>query len=176
MSRVDEYRKVLRSLPVWDEYLLRESRLPGPRGNLELARAVAEEGDQQLFESLASNDAGEAPTNSPHEFLAFCGVLGFGTLLADGKTEYLERLRVHASDARWRVREAVAMALQRFGARHTDLLLREMMRWSEGSLLERRAAIAALCEPNLLGGGSPRGCRSADPRWGNGVPARNRRP
>jgi hypothetical protein len=42
------------------------------------------------------------------------------------------------------------MALQRLGAVDMDRLLREMGRWSEGNLLERRAAVAALCEPVLL--------------------------
>ena len=43
------------------------------------------------------------------------------------------------------------MALQRFGEADMDSLLREMEEWSEGNLLERRAAAAALCEPKLLG-------------------------
>ena len=48
-DKVSIYREVLRALPDWDEYLKRESRLPGPRGNLELAQAVAEEGDKVIF-------------------------------------------------------------------------------------------------------------------------------
>jgi hypothetical protein len=31
-----------------------------------------------------------------------------------------------------------------------DLLLQEMEKWSQGDLLEKRAAAAALCEPSLL--------------------------
>jgi hypothetical protein len=42
------------------------------------------------------------------------------------------------------------MALQRWGDAHMDALLREMAGWSRGSLLEQRAAAAALCEPRLL--------------------------
>ena len=42
------------------------------------------------------------------------------------------------------------MALQRLGRVDMDLLLREMEQWSKGSLLEKRAAAAALCEPKLL--------------------------
>jgi hypothetical protein len=95
-------------------------------------------------------DAETAPTNSPYEFLAFCGVLGLGKRLACGDSEVLPELRRHASDPRWRIREAVAMALQRLGQVDMDALLQEMEHWSQGSLLEQRAAVAALCEPSQL--------------------------
>lgn len=151
MSKTEGYRETLTKLDDWDSFLRRESGLPGPRGNIELARAVAEEGDEELFQRYLSFDAERAPTNSPHEFLAFCGVLGLGRLLAEGRTDAFKTLRECASDARWRIREAVAMALQRLGGVNMDLLLQEMEKWSEGNLLERRAAAAALCEPSLLG-------------------------
>jgi len=150
LSKIDDYRETLRTLKEWDVFLLQESGLPGPRGNLELARAVAEEGDEALFARYLSFDASQAPTNSPYEFLAFCGVVGQGKLLVQGKKNTLKTLRRCASDSRWRTREGVAMALQRWGERDMDALLREMKRWSEGYLLERRAAAAALCEPGLL--------------------------
>lgn len=150
MNKVDAYRAKLRTLAEWDAFLLQESGLPGPRGNIELARAVAEEGDPLLFERYLAFDAGTAPTNSPYEFLAFCGVLGLGKRLACGDSDVLPELRRHASDARWRIREAVAMALQYLGAVDMDALLQEMDHWSQGSFLEQRAAVAALCEPSLL--------------------------
>jgi 3-methyladenine DNA glycosylase AlkC len=62
----------------------------------------------------------------------------------------LKQLREFASDSRWRIREAVAMALQRVGDANIEFLLREMKEWSKGNPLEKRAAIAALCEPRLL--------------------------
>ena len=43
------------------------------------------------------------------------------------------------------------MALQRWGDKDMDALLAEMNAWSQGNLLEQRAAAAALCEPRLLG-------------------------
>jgi len=42
------------------------------------------------------------------------------------------------------------MALQRIGKRDMVILLSIMEQWKEGSLLEQRAAAAALCEPVLL--------------------------
>ena len=146
----DDYRKKLRQLENWDAYLLQESGLPGPRGNLELAQVVADEGNAQLFERYLTYNADLAPTNSPYEFLAFCGVVGLGRLLADGRTSYLETIRQCASDRRWRMREGVAMALQRLGDVNMDLLVQEMQPWSIGNPLEQRAAAAALCEPRLL--------------------------
>ena len=150
MSKMEEYREALRALDNWDSFLLQESGLPGPRGNIELARAAAEDGDEGLFRRYLAYDEQRAPTNSPAEFLAFCGVLGLGRLLAEGRTEWLATLRECASDGRWRTREAVAMALQRWGQTDMHLLLREMEVWSKGSPLEQRAAAAALCEPCLL--------------------------
>lgn len=150
MKKVNSYRETLRELGAWDAFLLQESGLPGPRANLELAHAVADEGDDEMFRRFLAFDAEQAPTNSPHEYLAFCGVLGVGRLVAEGRWEYLQILRHHASDPRWRIREAVAQALQRLGKVAMDALVREMERWSAGDLLEKRAVAAALCEPSLL--------------------------
>ncbi len=38
MAKADQYREILRTLDEWDAFLLKESGLPGPRGNLELAQ------------------------------------------------------------------------------------------------------------------------------------------
>jgi hypothetical protein len=72
-------------------------------------------------------------------------------LLAEGDQGLLEVLRRHASDPRWRIREAVAMALQRLGDVDMERLIAEMRDWAQGTPLEKRAAVAALCEPRLLG-------------------------
>jgi hypothetical protein len=151
VTKADEYRTQLRALDNWDSYLLRESGLPGPRGNIELAQVVADEGDLQLFQRYIAYTADKAPTNSPYEFLAFCGIVGLGRLLAEGDHNLLKILRQYASDPRWRIREAVAMALQRLGDVDMEQLIAEMQNWSQGTPLEQRATAAALCEPRLLG-------------------------
>ncbi len=150
MSKAETYVATLRQLPDWDDYLRRESGLPGPRGNLELAAAVARTGSEAQFLRFAEMDAGTAPTNTPGEFLAFCGILGLGRLVAEGRTEYLPRLRAAASDPRWRLREAAAMALQSIGDADAGKLLAIAEDWSHGTWLEQRAAAAGLCEPRLL--------------------------
>ncbi len=150
MGKVDEYREKLSTLDTWDEFLMQESRLPGPRANLELAFAVALEGTEDQFLRLAALDAQSAPANTPEEFLAFCGVLGLGYLAARGEGEHFIILQERASDPRWRIREAVALGLQKYGQTSSDHLLKIMDDWRKGNLLERRAVVATLCEPSLL--------------------------
>lgn len=150
MSRIDQYRAHLQQLCDWEFYLLAESRLPGPRANLELAQAVADEGDESQFRRWLALDAAAAPVNTPGEFLPVCGAMGLGRLLAEGDRAALPALRAAAADSRWRVREGVAMALQRWGAADMAALLAEMAGWAAGNRYEQRAAVAALCEPPLL--------------------------
>ena len=146
MSRSNEYRQRLKQLDNWVPFLRNESGLPGPRGNLELAHAVAEEGTKEKFEHFLSFSAHE---NTPEVFLVFCGVIGLGKLAA-GETELFARLRKYASDPRWRIREAVATGLQLTGDQNMELLLKEMRKWGKGNWYEKRAAAAALAEPRLL--------------------------
>lgn len=151
MKKAEKYRQVLAGLENWEPYLLAESGLPGPRANLELVQVVADMGDQGLFDGLlANNGPSEAPVNTPAEFLALCGVVGLGQLLAGGQTSELDRLQEYANDPRWRIREGVCMALQRYGRQDMDGLIKAMERWGIGTLLERRAAACALCHPELL--------------------------
>lgn len=145
MSRVEEYRAELRTLdgPHWAGYLSEHSGLPGPRGNIELAQAVAEEADPAALEELIATD---------DEYLVFCGLVGLGRLLAEGAGADVEtRLRVFATDERWRVREAVAMALQRLGDSDAPRMLAVVRDWAhDGDPLVQRAAAAGVCEPRLL--------------------------
>jgi HEAT repeats len=150
MSKLDEYRKRLGQLKDWKPYLLKESGLPGPRGNLELAQVVAEEASPKQIEAFLSIPIEDAPENSSQVFLVFCGVTALGKRVARGDRAALKRMRQFASDPRWRVREAVAIGLQYFGDEDVRGLLSEMRRWSKGSWYEKRAAAAALAEPRLL--------------------------
>jgi hypothetical protein len=150
MSKVETYRAQLRTLETWDTYLLAESRLPGPRANLELAFAVALEGTEEQLKRYAELSPDSAAAGTKEEFLAICGVIGLGYLAARNEEEHFEDIRKCASDKRWRIREAVALGLQKYGEAHFENLLEMMTKWSKGSLLERRAAIVSLCEPRLL--------------------------
>ena len=150
MSKTSDYRARLRELAQWEPFLLSESGLPGPRSNLELAQAVADEGDEAWIREHAALGPEEAPVNEPRGFLAMCGVVGLGRLLVEGQRDVLKDLQRLAQDPRWRIREAVAMALQRWGDADVDALLAAVSGWVDGPPLVQRAAAAALCEPRLL--------------------------
>ncbi|MFN8466081.1 MAG: hypothetical protein U0X20_11040 [Caldilineaceae bacterium] len=150
---IDTYRTHLQQLSDWDDYLRQESRLPGPRANLELLEAVIQAGDGCRFAHLLALDnafLGGAPPNTPDEFLTVCAVAGLGKLVAEGDIAWLSVLRRRAADGRWRVREAVAIGLQHWGDHNMLALVDEMRSWSSGGWLEQRAAVAALAEPRLL--------------------------
>jgi hypothetical protein len=139
--RVDGYRKELRSLKEWEPYLKKHSGLPGPRANLELVQAVGEEADaDRLWRMSASSD----------EFLALCGTAGLGKVALMEPDTVMTWLRELAADGRWRVREGVAIALQRIGRENMARLLADMQAWSGDGPLVQRAVVAGLCEPALL--------------------------
>lgn len=145
MTKVDEYREFLSGTPVaeWPAFLAEHSGLPGPRANLELIHAVAEVGDAQLLRRYAAAD---------DEFLAACGAVGLGRLLTAGDPDAEADMHRLACDVRWRAREGVAMGLQRLGDEDLQAMLDIVERWAgDPSLLVRRAAVAGLCEPRLLG-------------------------
>src|SRR2546429_9866142 len=140
-ERVEGYRSELRRLKDWDPYLKKHSGLPGPRANLELVAAVVEEGDAaRLWRLSASRD----------EFLALCGTAGLGRIALLEPETVMTWLRELSSDPRWRVREGVAIALQRLGRESMPKLMAEMRVWSRGDWYVQRAVVAGLCEPALL--------------------------
>jgi hypothetical protein len=135
----------------WDAFLKKHSNLPGPKLNLELAKAFASIGTLMDFKKYIQLDYEEAPENTPAEFLTFCGVLGLGRYLAkDHDGLLLQRLRERANDPRQRIREAVMIALQTIGRIKVTRLLRYAKMWTRGTYFEQCAAITALCEPDLL--------------------------
>lgn len=150
MNKTEQYRQKLAELADWEPYLLAESGLPGPRGNLELAQAAADVGETAVFRRLLAAGDRDMSPDAASVFLTVCGLIGLGRLLAEGSRDVLEMLRRYANDPRWRAREGAAMALQRWGDTDMDSLLAEMQDWARGSLLERRAAAAAVCEPRLI--------------------------
>lgn len=149
-----------------EDYLLSNSNLPGPRGNIELAAAFGDvagdfarqvQGVEQLWAlcaRLTELSADEAPVNDPREFLPFCGAVGLGAIGSASTTFYepaLLALRPLARDPRWRMREGVCFALQRLAAARRQETLSALAEWvSGGDLLEMRAAAATVADPILL--------------------------
>lgn len=143
------WRDRLAALPTAQrlEMLAANSGLPGPRANLTLLDAAADLAEPGFVDDLlATGD----------EYLTTCGAAGLGALIAgDAGADRQARLHELARDERWRVREGVAMALQRLGDadlrdggnRLTDVT----GRWSaENDPLVQRAVVAGVCEPRLL--------------------------
>lgn len=152
MSRRDDERAGLLAAGAPEAYLLAGSKLPGPRANLELLDAAGDVLGRDVALRLAALGPGEAPAGTAREFLPCCGTVAIGRLVAGGETELTSRLREAAGDPRWRVRESVAIALQRWGDADANAMMATVAPWAEGSPFEARAAVAAVCEPRLLRG------------------------
>lgn len=141
-SKAADHRASLRSLDHWLAYLTEHSGLPGPRANLELVAACAEEADPARATELI--DSGD-------EFATMCGIVALGRHLGAGDETPLGLLHRFAIDDRWRVREAVAMAVQRACDDDPERGFQLADEWSaDPDPLVRRAAVAAVCEPKLL--------------------------
>ena len=155
----------------WPAYLDEHSGLPGPRANTALATVAAELVDPALADALAASD---------DEYRAMCGSVALGARAADPATA--SRLRTLATDGRWRVREGVALGLQRLGDADPGRLRDLVLDWSAApEPLVRRAAAAAICEPRLLR--TPEAaavavevCRRATAQLAAGGPAERRAP
>ncbi len=147
MSRRDYYAAQLKRTEDPLPFLRAHSGLPRPRGNLELMQAAADIGGEADFRLWIEHGAGDGPTD---EFLAMRGIVGFGRLAAEGRVDLVDDLRTYAPAARWRIREAVVMALQRVGDRDLDQLLRIANGWAKDRAYVQRAGVAAVSEPRFL--------------------------
>src|SRR5258708_6930082 len=137
-GRVDGYRAELRDLKRWEPYLKKHSGLPGPRANLELVQAVGDEADSdRLWRFSASAD----------EFLALCGTAGLGKVALMEPETVMTWLRELASDRRWRVREGVAIALQRIGRESMPHLVAEMQVWAQDAPFAPPPLVPPLSHP-----------------------------
>lgn len=148
MNRRLEYRAQLRRARYSTRFLRRHSGLPGPRANLELLHAAADVGDVRVYREWLRTGEGEDPAD---EFVIMCGIVGLGQLLSGGRSRRIEQeLQGYACDERWRVREAVAIGLQRVGETDMNALFAIIESWLTARPFVQRAAMVAVCEPRLL--------------------------
>jgi hypothetical protein len=145
-------------------FLASHSNLPGPRANLELLDAY----------STAIGELSRGRTDplwklslrlrqSADEFVAMCGVRGIGAIGRSDPSAFAEKalsqLRLSSTHRSWRVREAVAMALQDMIESDPQTVER-LEEWIHGGdWLEMRAVAAGVAEPRLLR--RPNAARSA---------------
>lgn len=174
MSKKDDYKHALAAL--FDDflksgsedriraYLITNSNLPGRRANLELAAAFADVAAEfvtseperlwRFCRALAEISPDMAPVNNPAEFLPFCGTCALGAIGAVSSAFFqdaLSRLHELATDPRWRVREAVAMGIQRLLEKQSRKTLKELETWIvSDNWLAMRAVAAGVAEPLVL--------------------------
>ena len=137
MSKADEYRsRSALPLRLGAVYLLAHSGTPpSPRGRTWSWRRSSpmQPARRDWPRWRAHRRQQQAPVNSPAEFLVFCGVLGLSRALDPRRGDLgpaRKSRRSFAADPRWRTREAVAMALQRWGDADMSALLAEMQSWA----------------------------------------------
>lgn len=131
------------------EYLLHNSGLPGPRGNLALLYSFTRDATKAEIDKCLSYCTDNV-TNSPEEFVAMCGVTGLCILNKKNISSAIKLVRPYASHASWRIREGVAIGIQEIAEPNMDEVIECLTEWAKGNELEQRAVIAALCEPKLL--------------------------
>lgn len=156
--------RALAGQPGFLEFYLRDqSRLPGPRANIELAQDFSDlltlvaPGRPEEVRALLNRflrDESRAVSNTPGEFVFFSGVLAFGfcaCVIPEWRAEVFELLARYAQSQAWRVREATVLAWQKLLASIPDKALTALMNLlDQGDCLQLRACVAAISEPVLL--------------------------
>jgi hypothetical protein len=103
---------------------------------------------------LTSISAKEAPVNDPKEFLPFCGAVTIGAVASTHRNLFEQAfplLKKLADDPRWRLREGVAIGLQKLIAKQGQDVLAELDGWIvKNEWLAMRAVVAGVAEPALL--------------------------
>lgn len=137
-----------------------QSGLPGPRMNTHLAVAFAhdcaafgEKADDIAF-TMANLPPNEARGASGKEFVSVCGVLAIGARAALSKDAAVRERAIvlfeeKADDVRFRVRDAIPLALAMLGATMKNSLAVRLEPWMD-RYFQAAAVILALAEPAWL--------------------------
>lgn len=164
-ERVQAYREELSKLEDDDleDHLVENSGLPHPQDlgpgspapeqaqlDLALMHAAAEEAPAHMFQNWVRRGAKQAPNETPFVAPVVAGTIGLGRLIAEGDHHHVGTLRSLSSDPRWRVREAVVMALHRVAREDPEHVLEIVEDWSTGGPVEQRAAVATLAHPLMV--------------------------
>lgn len=129
------------------DFLTRSSGLPGPRPNLELARAVgaaigrAGRAGQELLAALGAEEK--------REYLLMVAAQGYAARQMEGKRDAGEALQGLAGDPRKQVRDGVVDALRVMLAARGEAAVRELAGWTDG-YLQAHVAMAALADREVL--------------------------
>jgi hypothetical protein len=142
--------------------LSRGSGLPGQTANLALARVFADacgmsQGGPALARRMASMSGDEAPGGSPLEMIPLCGVLAAGACAVHQPASRADMLAVihdACDDVRFRVRDAVPVALGQMGTHEGDALLPDLEPFLEG-YFHAAAVLIALAQTHKVAGVEP---------------------
>ncbi len=132
------------------DYLKENSRLPGPRANLELLYEFIENATDTEIDNCMSI-ADSVTLNSPSEFVLFCGVAAFIKRTARLHRTVDVDLSNYTNHESWRVRESVCIGFQ--WAKHYLTpyeMMKNLISLKHGTALDKRAYFATLCDPILL--------------------------
>jgi hypothetical protein len=167
------------------EELCKHSGLPGIRENQKLAEAVGfaclelAKGDvkrtqrmDRLVSDMVHLDADRAPGGTPSEFIPVCGVRALGIRIArplpeetqKNKDRWLALLMECADDLRFRVRDAVPLALTDAFEFNVDTLLQIADEWLTG-FFQAAAILQAIAQPTCneqLSSGDARKARAIE--------------
>ncbi|MEJ2568512.1 MAG: hypothetical protein P8Z50_06550 [candidate division WOR-3 bacterium] len=136
-----------------EEFIIENSNLPGPRGNLELAFALAEIYDNlDILLKWLEITKDQADANDPKSFPAFCAAVCLGKIYTKTKDKKLiSILQKLSTDRRWRLREAIAFGFQAIGENNFNDLKSIFSEWiKKSNNLEKRAILVSLAHPKFL--------------------------
>ncbi|MDZ7660132.1 hypothetical protein [Fodinibius sp.] len=153
MNEIESYEKSLINMSpkIWATFLMDNAFVSGNKINVELAETFSRVGTLMDFKHFVCIDHVEAPEGSADAFLTYCGVLGYGVYLSKYYDQgLLEQLRIKANDPRLTVRQAVIKALQYIGRKNFRRLFKYMDEWKNGTPLEQRACLAAVCSSGIM--------------------------
>ena len=105
-------------------------------------------------EALINENPPDKHITGSEEFLPFCGVLGLGRIGKidpNKESDVLVYIKSAAQDERWRIREAVAMAIQDLMDVRPEATVAILQSWvQDGNYLLYRAVAAGIAEPRLM--------------------------
>ncbi|MGD8778842.1 MAG: hypothetical protein PVH88_07750 [Ignavibacteria bacterium] len=150
---IPKLKLILNDKEKLENFIIQNSNLPGPRGNLELAFAFAEiyeDFDVLLDWTKITED--QADVNNPKSFLAVCSAVCLGKIYIKKKDKkIITILKKLANDGRWRMREAVAFGFQIIGEYDFIKLKVIFSEWvKKSNNLEKRAILVSLAHPSFL--------------------------
>lgn len=150
---INKLKLVINDRHKLEQFIIKNSNLPGPRGNIELSFALAEiYNDVDVLYDWLKVTEEVADTNNPKAFLPFSALVSLGKIYTNKKDKkIISVLKKSANDGRWRIREAVAFAFQIIGENDFTELKNIFSIWiKKSNNFGKRAILASLAHQKFL--------------------------